>query len=404
MRPAFDKRVVSNTMSESSAAIQTTVDAPSAPVAAHPPAATDNLGHELSVAKSDASEFNAIGQDVTDQHRPDHAGRIAIIAAVVLLLAAFTLSAWRHHSNDGYPPLPQPSGPVKQEPSLLAQIETLEGKVKENPEDTDSWRLLGWSHFQEGNTTQAATALRKAAALDPEDPETFSLLGEVLFATRKEGQRMPRSARRAFERALQLDPDDTRARFYRGVAMELDGRHRAAISAWFALMSDTAADAPYADDIRAVIVETARKHNIDIEKRMAAARFAPPQSGLKGVGPSRPAVAARTPTEQEMYAASLLPKGQQEATVRAMIEGVEARLRANPMDKQAWIMLMRSRMQLGERAKATRAYKRGMIALPLGSNASRELTEAAVKLGVPGIEIEPADAQPKPAGVKPTAK
>ena len=403
MRRASGKRVVPKTMSESSAAIQTAVDAPLARVAAHPPAPADGFVHE-----PDAPRFDAAGQDQNIEASPpsDHGGRIAIIAAIVLLLGAFALSAWRHHSNDGYPPLPQPSGPVQQAPSLLTQIETLEAKVKENPENTDSWRLLGWSYFQEGNTTEAATALRKAAALDPEDPETFSLLGEVLFATRKDGQRMPRNARRAFERALQLDPDDTRARFYRGVAMELDGRHRAAISAWFALMRDTAADAPYADDIRAVIVERARKYNIDIEKRMAAARFAPPQSGLEGVGPARPAVAARTPTEEEMQAASLLPKGQQEAKVRAMVEGVEARLRANPMDKQAWIMLMRTRMQLGERAKATRAYKRGMIALPLGSKSSRELTEAAVKLGVPGIEPElpKANVESKPAAPKPAVK
>ncbi len=384
-------------MSESSAAIQTAIDAPAAPAAAHSPIPVD------------AMDTPAHNQDEDTASQPDRAGRVAIIAAAVLLLAAFGLSAWRHHSNEGYPPLPQPKGPVQQTPSLVSQIKTLEAKVKESPEDIDSWRLLGWSHFQEGNTTEAANALRKAAALDPDDPETFSLLGEVLFAARKDGERMPRAARRAFERALQLDPDDTRARYYRGVAMDLDGRHRAAISAWFALMSDTAADAPYADDIRAVIVETARKHNIDIEKRLAAARFAPPQSGLKGVGPSRPAVAARTPTEEEMHAASLLPRGQQEATVRAMVEGVEARLRANPMDKQAWIMLMRTRMQLGERAKATRAYKRGMIALPLGSKSSRELTEAAVKLGVPGVELEPPvpqsaaqqPAAPKPAAAKP---
>ena len=389
-------------MSESSAAIQTAVDAPLAPAAAYSPVPAG--AGTLTPVPDQPDE-----QDAAASPRPDRTGRPAIAAAALLLLSAFGLSAWQHHSIDGDPPLPEPKGRVQQAPSVVSHIEALETKVKENPEDIDSWRSLGWAHFQEGNTTEAATALRKAAALDPEDPEIFSLLGEVLFATRKDGQRMPRAARRAFERALQLDPDDTRARYYRGVAMDLDGRHRAAISAWFALMSDTAADAPYADDIRAVIIETARKHNIDIEKRLAAARFAPPQSGLKGVGPSRPAVAARTPTEEEMHAASLLPRGQQEATVRAMVEGVEARLRANPMDKQAWIMLMRTRMQLGERAKATRAYKRGMIALPLGSKSSRELTEAAVKLGVPGVELEPPvpqsaaqqPAAPKPAAAKP---
>src|SRR3546814_15669535 len=62
-------------------------------------------------------------------------------------------------------------------------------------------------------------------------------------------------------------------------------------------------------------------------------------------------VAARAipgPSRADMEAASQLPKGQQDAMIEGMVSGLEAKLKANPADVDRWIMLMRSRMTLGE--------------------------------------------------------
>ncbi|MFN3551826.1 MAG: hypothetical protein ACK4UL_01865, partial [Novosphingobium meiothermophilum] len=83
-------------------------------------------------------------------------------------------------------------------------------------------------------------------------------------------------------------------------------------------------------------------------------------------------------------AAANLPKGQQEAMIRGMVEGLEAKLAANPANVDGWIMLMRSRMQMGEPRKAEQALRNGLGALSNDSAAARKLREAASSLGVAG--------------------
>lgn len=318
----------------------------------------------------------------------DRLSRIAIIAAAALTLGGFGISAWRHHQSGGVTELPQPAEAVIQTPRLDSQIAALESQVKTDPEDAEGWRKLGWSYFQTARYTDAARALRRSTALDPESAETFAFLGEALFRADKNARHMPRSARRAFEKALQIDPENVKARYFRAVAMDLDGRHRAAIGAWFALMSDTAADAPYAAAIRQAILDTAKREDIDIAKRLAAAKFAPPASGLKGVGPARRN--PRAPTEADMRAASLLPRGQQEAAVRKMVQDLEARLKTDPQNSADWVMLMRTHMQLGQPGKATKTLERGLAAFRNEGPGAQRLRQSAAEIGVPApVEPQP---------------
>ena len=76
-----------------------------------------------------------------------------------------------------------------------------------------------------------------------------------------------------------------------------------------------------------------------------------------------------------------LPKGQQDAMIEGMIASLEAKLAANPQNADGWIMLMRSRMTLGETAKAAQALKDGIAANPA---AAGRLNAQAQLLGVPG--------------------
>ena len=83
-----------------------------------------------------------------------------------------------------------------------------------------------------------------------------------------------------------------------------------------------------------------------------------------------------------MQAASQLPPGQQQEMVQGMLESLEGKLKADPANVQGWIMLMRSRMTLGETAKASAAYKQAVAANP---SQSVRIREAARTLGVPGV-------------------
>jgi len=71
--------------------------------------------------------------------------------------------------------------------------------------------------------------------------------------------------------------------------------------------------------------------------------------------------------------------------VRGMVDGLEAKLKSNPNNAQGWIMLMRSRMQLGEQRKAAQALQDALAAFRNDGATSRQLREAAATLGVPGV-------------------
>ncbi|MFM2370538.1 MAG: hypothetical protein RIS85_260 [Pseudomonadota bacterium] len=311
------------------------------------------------------------------------AGRIALVAAGVIALGAGAMAMMR--GEDAAPPRAQPPAVApSQQPSVDDVVAKLEARLAENPEDAEGWRMLGWSYFQTERYAEAATALKKATKLDPEHAETWSFLGEALVLASKEEGRMPRDAKAAFDKAIKLDPKDARARYFQAVALDLSGRPRQAISAWFALLEDTPADAPYAEDIRAVIRSVGEKRKIDVEKRLAEAHFAAPANGVITDGPHKAAAGIPGPTSEEMKAAASLPKGQQEAMIRGMVDGLEAKLEKEPGNPDRWIMLMRSRMQLGEPKKAAEALQKGLAAFRNDSANARKLREAASSLGIAG--------------------
>ncbi|MFY7837492.1 MAG: TPR domain-containing protein [Novosphingobium sp.] len=310
-------------------------------------------------------------------------GRFALIAAGLIALGAGGMAMMRGPETPPPPAEPPPAAP-SQQPSVDDVIAKLEAKLAETPDDAEGWRMLGWSYFQTERYAESATALKKATKLDPENAQTWSFLGEALVLASKEEGRMPRDARAAFDKAIKLDPKDARARYFQAVAMDLGGRHRQAINAWFDLLEDTPADAPYAEDIRSVIRAVGEKHKIEVEKRLAEAQFAAPAGGAITDGPHKAAAGIPGPTSDQMKAASALPKGQQEAMIRGMVDGLEAKLDANPANVDGWIMLLRSRIQLGEPKKAAESLQKGLNALRNDSAGTRKLREAASSLGIAG--------------------
>jgi cytochrome c-type biogenesis protein CcmH len=315
------------------------------------------------------------------------AGKALLGAAAVLALAAGGMAVYRGQKEEVSavatvaPPMPSET----QAPSVDDVIAKLEKRLQDNPEDAEGWRMLGWSYFQTERYAEAATALKKATKLDPTHAETFSFLGEALvLASDKEG-RIPPDARAAFDKAFKLDPKDARARYFRAVAMDLAGQHRRAINAWFDLLKDTPADAPYADDIRKVIREVGTKYKIDVEKRLAEAQFAPPGNGMTTNGAQVAAAGIPGPNSDQIKAAQGLPKGQQEAMITGMVESLEGKLKANPANADGWIMLMRSRMQLGQPQKAAQALADSLGAFRNDQATARKLREAASSIGVPGV-------------------
>ena len=77
-----------------------------------------------------------------------------------------------------------------------------------------------------------------------------------------------------------------------------------------------------------------------------------------------------------------MPPRENEAAIRSMVDGLAHRLDGSPRDVEGWILLMRSRVVLGEREVAATAFRRALEVFKDDSAASSRITAAAVELGL----------------------
>jgi cytochrome c-type biogenesis protein CcmH len=296
--------------------------------------------------------------------------RAILIAAIILLAAAIGYAIWR----DSAPAAIDPAAPNATAPG--DQLAALEARTKSDPNSADAWTALGAARFDLGDFGAAAAAYEKATALSPNSAGLWSALGEARVMG-SDSDPMPAAALAAFDKAIALDAKDPRARYFLAVKKDIGGDHRGAIDDWFALLADTPQGAPWEADLRRTIEQVGAIHKIDVAARLASTQPRPLTADEMPVA----ARAIPGPSRADMEAASQLPKGQQDAMIQGMVDGLEAKLKANPADVDRWIMLMRSRMTLGESAKAAQALKDGIAANP---GAAGRLKAQAQLLGVPG--------------------
>ena len=325
------------------------------------------------------SEVETTAGPVEAKPRTARGGRIALSLAAVIALAASGVAMWRSRE---VPPAAAPAATAQ--PSVDEVITTLEARLKANPNDAEGWRMLGWSYYQTQRYAEAATAMKRATVLDPKNPEYFSMLGEALVLASKDGDGVPPDASAAFDAALALDPKEPRARYFHAVRLDLDGKHQAALDEWFALLKASPADAPWAGDVREVIQSVGKKNNIDVAARLAAISPGPAANGFKTTGQNIASAGIPGPTRDQIQAATALPKGTQDQMIAGMVDGLETKLKANPANAQGWIMLMRSRVQLGQQKQAALALQSGLAAFKNDGATSRQLREAAATLGIQG--------------------
>ena len=240
------------------------------------------------------SEVETTAVPVETPPKSPRGGRIARGAAAAIALAAGGVAVWRDRQAS-----PAPATAPAEQPSVDEVITKLEARLKANPQDAEGWRMLGWSYYQTERYAEAATAMKRATVLDPRNPEYFSMLGEALVLASKDGDGVPPDAAAAFDAALALDPKEPRARYFRAVRLDLDGKHQAALDEWFALLKDSPADAPWVGDVREVIAAVGKKHGIEVAARLAAISPAPPAKGFTTTGPDVASAGIPGPTREQ---------------------------------------------------------------------------------------------------------
>ena len=123
--------------------------------------------------------------------------------------------------------------------------------------------------------------------------------------------------------------------------------------------------------MRRTITQVGKINRIDVAPQLAA---------IAPTAPTAPHPIAPGPDAAQIRAAAALPPAQQDAMAQAMVAQLEAKLKADPANIDGWVMLMRSRMTLGEPAKASAALTAALAANP---GAQARLEGDATTLGVP---------------------
>ena len=104
-----------------------------------------------------------------------------------------------------------------QEPLAPIQVAAVIGRAaKDNPDDRRLLTMLGAARFQAEDPIGAASAFRRALALDPEDAQTWARLGESLV--RANDGTIGADAEAAFHEAVKRDPGQLGARYFLGEA------------------------------------------------------------------------------------------------------------------------------------------------------------------------------------------
>jgi len=249
---------------------------------------------------------------------PSPARRGAAVALVVFVIAA---------TGAVYLTLGRPDLPAR---PLLTR--------EDLPRSGEQWLALGQTMLERDRMDVAVEAFGRAVSLLPNDPGARAALGEAM--THAADDRVTNEALAHFEAALRLEPRLPTARYYVALQAAQAGQWRTAHDLWRSLAAESAPDAPWWPLLREKLQESAAELGID------------------------PPALARGPTRRDIEAAQQQSEGERTAMIRAMVEGLAARLEQQPDDFAGWLRLGRAWIVLGERDKARAALDRAATLRP----------------------------------------
>jgi cytochrome c-type biogenesis protein CcmH len=232
--------------------------------------------------------------------------------------------------------------------NLVAQVEA---HLEKNPADGRGWSVLAPVLIKLGRFDDAVRAYRNAITYNGDSAASRADLGEAMSAAA--GGVVTAEAKAEFERAVALDADEVKARFFLGLSAEQDGRASDAAAIWRAMLEKAPANAPW----RPLV-----------------------QAALARVG--SPAVPALS--DDTIAAAKDMNETDRTAMIRGMVTRLATRLKQNGDDVEGWLRLVRAYMVLGDRDKAREALAEARQAVGGDAGRLKELNEGLKNLGLDG--------------------
>ena len=215
--------------------------------------------------------------------------------------------------------------------------------------------VLAPVYLRLGRFADAVDAWRKLLALGGENAERQSDLGEALAAA--SNGIVTTDAKAAFERALALDPNEPKAKYFIGVAAEQDGDRANAAAIWRSMIENARSDAPWIPMVR---------------------------EALARVSGAAPVAATPGPSAEDVTAAGSMSEKDRGEMIRGMLARLADRLKENGGDVDGWQRLLRAYMVLGERDKAFAAAADARRALASDPDKLRRIEDMIKSLGLEG--------------------
>jgi cytochrome c-type biogenesis protein CcmH len=235
--------------------------------------------------------------------------------------------------------------------SLDALVAQVEAHLEKNPTDGRGWSVLAPVLARVGRYDEAVRAFRNAIAYGGDTSERRADLGEAIAGAA--GGVITADAKMEFERAIAINADDVKARYFLGLAAEQDGRNEEAASIWRRMLAKAPPDAPWRP-----LVQTA----------------------LARVGG---AAAPELPGDA-VAAAKQMNETERSAMIGGMVERLAVRLKQNGEDVEGWLRLVRAYIVMGNRDKAKDAVIEARQAVGRDAERLLKLNEGLKDLGLDG--------------------
>lgn len=240
----------------------------------------------------------------------------------------------------------------------------------ENGGPSGGWMLLGQTYMRMGRYEEAADAFETVAIRPDATSAVLSQFAEALIAA-ENGIVTPK-AEGAIDQAMDMDPTNPAASYYKAVALDQGGDSVAAYEVLVARIEQEQELAPWMEAFAAEA------------NRIGSSQGLQPVD-LSGFAPPAPQGAAPGPSAEDVEAAAAMSEDDRAAFIRSMVERLASRLDEEPGDLDGWIRLGNAYAVLGETENAGAAFGRAAeltADLPQDDPRKAAVQQALKKLGL----------------------
>jgi len=320
------------------------------------------IGRRL-LAASEKSTAETVSDDVSNAKSASSRNRpnFIAIALIIVIMPMVGIGLYRYTGEPTLrdQPLQQRMANVaRDEPLLLASVEN---RLMKNPEDGKGWDLVAPIYYRIGRFDDAQNAFANAIRILGPSGARLSALGETMVASQQ--GIVSEEARKTFEDALKLEPNDPKSRFYVGLAFEQENKKAEALAVYNDLVKVSPPDAPWLSLVN---------EHIAIVNGTAPAADSPNPPG--------------NPTAAEVEAAQGMAAGDRDQMIRNMVSGLDEKLKADPNNFEGWMRLVRSYAMLKDTVKAQDALSRALAAFPATGDQGKAILSQAKELGLKAPE------------------